>query len=92
MKIYAAMLIVAAGALGGCGYKPLVAPCGMDEGGGPRVPVGREQATPAASEEGPIQTLYYAEPTRPIAPAPFSAIARGDDCGPLRPINSGVLR
>lgn len=89
--LLALLVIGAAGALGGCGYKPLVAPCSMDEGAGPRAPSAREEA-PSAPSEPPVQTLYFAEPERPPAPGPFGSFGAGDDCGPLRPINSGRLR
>ena len=80
-------------ALGGCAYKPLSAPCSMDEGGGPAKSAQIEAAPswPAAPAEHTIQALSYAgaEPARAFGP--FEAGGAGD-CGPLRPINSGTLR
>jgi hypothetical protein len=80
-------------ALGGCAYKPLSAPCSMDEGGGPAKSAQVEAAPtwPAAPAEHTIQALSYAaaEPARAFGP--FESVGAGD-CGPLRPINSGTLR
>ena len=80
-------------ALGGCAYKPLSAPCSMDEGGGPAKSAQVEAAPtlPAAPAEHTIQALSYAgaEPAR--AYVPFESVGAGD-CGPLRPINSETLR
>ena len=84
---------LAALALGGCAYKPLSAPCSMDEGGGPAKSAQVEAAPtwPGAPVEHTIQALSYAgaEPTRTFGP--FESVGAGD-CGPLRPINSETLR
>ncbi len=80
-------------ALGGCAYKPLSAPCSMDEGDGPAKNAQVEAAPtlPAEPAEHTIQALSYvgAEPARAFGP--FES-AGGGDCGPQRPINSGTLR
>lgn len=78
-----------AGALSGCGYKPLEAPCAMSEGG---MPAAAEQSMPepAGPQQNAVQALFYAEPEAARAPAPFSSVA--GDCGPLRPINAERLK
>ncbi len=80
-------------ALAGCAYKPLSAPCSMDEDGGPAKSAQVEAAPslPAEPAEHTIQALSYAgaEPARAFGP--FESVGAGD-CGPLRPINSGTLR
>lgn len=80
-------------ALGGCAYKPLSAPCSMDEDGGPAKSAQVEAAPslPAEPAEHTIQALSYvgAEPARAFGP--FESVG-GGDCGPQRPINSGTLR
>jgi hypothetical protein len=80
-------------ALGGCAYKPLSAPCSMDEGGGPAKSAQIEEAPtlPAAPAEHTIQALSYAAAEPAHAFGPFEAGGAGN-CGPLRPINSGTLR
>ncbi len=91
--VEAAILLFLAGALGGCSYRPLDAPCAMNDAGGPSMLPGRDEA-PAASGGASVQTLYFAEPEteRPVSSGPFAAMPKSDDCGPLRPINSGALR
>lgn len=79
--------------LGGCGYKPLSAPCAMDEGARPAQGVGVEASPrqPLPPTENTIQALSYAGlEVAPVA-GPFIRVAK-DECGPLRPINSGGLR
>jgi hypothetical protein len=78
-----------AGALSGCGYKPLEAPCAMSEGG---MPAAAEQPMPepAGPQQNAVQALFYAEPEAARTPAPFSSVV--DDCGPLRPINAERLK
>jgi len=84
---------LAALALGSCSYKPLNAPCAMEEGGGPAESSKLEipPTMPAAPGDTPIQALSYAgaEPTPAFRP---SQSVRAGDCGPLRPINAGTLR
>ena len=79
--------------LGGCGYKPLGAPCSMEEGGGPAQSANAEAAPtlPAAPAENAVQALSYAGVEAPPVFGPFAS-AREADCGPLRPINVGALR
>ncbi len=94
MKIPFYMVCVLAGlALGGCSYKPLSAPCSMEEGGGPAQSSKIEIAptVPAAPTANAIQALSYAEPESTPAFGPFRSVRAGD-CGPLRPINAGTLR
>ena len=94
MKITFYVAVGLAGlALGGCGYKPLDAPCSMDEGGGPAQSSKLEIAptVPVAPADTPIQALSYAEPAA-VAGARAVPSVRGGDCGPLRPINAGTLR
>ena len=77
-----------AGALSGCGYRPLEAPCAMSEGG---MPAAAEQPMPEPpAPQNAVQALFYAEPEVARAPAPFSFAA--GDCGPLRPINTERLK
>ena len=78
-----------AGALSGCGYKPLEAPCAMSEGG---MPAAAEQPMPepAGPQQNAVQALFFAEPEAARAPAPFNSVA--GDCGPLLPINAGRLK
>jgi hypothetical protein len=77
-----------AGALSGCGYKPLEAPCAMSESG---LPAAAESPMPEpAGPQNAVQALFYAEPEASRAPAPFSSAA--NDCGPLRPINAERLK
>lgn len=91
MKIFRAVVLIGlTSMLTACGYKPLDAPCSMGEGGGPLVMPGREEAPPSGA--GAVQTLFYAEPSKPASYGPFVAGPRPDDCGPLRPINAGALR
>ena len=80
-------------ALGGCSYKPLSAPCSMEEGGGPAQSSKIEIAptVPAALTANAIQALSYAESESTPAFGPFRSVRAGD-CGPLRPINAGTLR
>lgn len=85
-----ALAIAITATVSGCGYKPLEAPCSMGEGGGPLVTPGREE--PAPSGSGAVQTLFFAEPAKPVRYGPFVAAPKTDDCGPLRPINAGALR
>ena len=64
MKIPFYVAIGLAGlALGGCSYKPLSAPCSMEEGGGPAQSSKIEIAptVPAAPTANAIQALSYAE-------------------------------
>jgi hypothetical protein len=77
------------GALSGCGYKPLDAPCAMSEGG---MPAAAEQSMPepAGPQQNAVQALFYTEPEAARAPPPFSSVA--GDCGPLRPINAERLK
>jgi len=84
---------LAALALGSCSYKPLNAPCAMEEGGGPAQSSKLEIAptAPAAPTENPIQALSYAGDEPTPAFGPFRSVRAGD-CGPLRPINAGTLR
>ena len=84
---------LASWALAGCAYKPLSAPCSMDEGGGPAKSAQIEAAAtwPAAPAEHTIQALSYAGAEPAHAFGPFEAGGAGD-CGPQRPINSGTLR
>jgi hypothetical protein len=94
MKINLLAVSVLAGlGLGGCGYRPLGAPCSMEEGGGPAQSANAEAAPtlPAAPAENAVQALSYAEVEAPLVFGPFAS-ARGADCGPLRPINVGALR
>ena len=80
-------------ALGGCSYKPLNAPCAMEEGGGPAQSSKLEIAptVPAAPGDTPVQALSYAGSEPTPAFGPFQSVRTGD-CGPLRPINAGTLR
>ena len=80
-------------ALGGCSYKPLSAPCSMEEGGGPAQSSKIEIAptVPAAPTANAIQALSYAESESTPAFGRFRSVRAGD-CGPLRPINAGTLR
>ena len=80
-------------ALGGCGYKPLDAPCSFAEGGGPAQSSKVEiaPAVPAAPTENAIQALSYAGAQPSPALGPFRSVRAGD-CGPLRSINAGTLR
>ncbi len=80
-------------ALGGCGYKPLDAPCSFAEGGGPAQSSKLEiaPAAPVAPVDAPIQALSYAGAQPSPTFGPFQSV-RGGDCGPLRPINAGTLR
>ncbi len=94
MKItFYALCGLAVLALGGCAYRPLSAPCSMDEGGGPAKSAAVEAAPtlPGAPAEHTIQALSYAGTEPAHAFGPFEAAGAGD-CGPLRPINSGALR
>jgi hypothetical protein len=80
-------------ATGGCSYKPLSAPCSMDEGGGP-AQTARVEAVPAqaaAPAENTVQALSYTGVEAAPAFGPFAS-AREGDCGPLLPINAGTLR
>ncbi|GLI95756.1 hypothetical protein LMG27198_47480 [Methylocystis echinoides] len=79
--------------LGGCGYKPLGAPCSMEEGGGPAQSANTEAAPtlPAAPAENTVQALSYAVVEAPPVFGPFAS-AREADCGPLRPIDAGAMR
>ena len=86
---FIASAVLIAGSLGGCGYKPLDAPCSMNEGGAPTA-VERLAPQPAAPPNA-VQALSYAEPQPKLAPAPFRSDV-ASDCGPLRPINAGRLR
>lgn len=61
--------------LGGCGYKPLMAPCSPDDG----VPPGYD-TTPLAYTSTPRLDL-----TAPFTPALPNRSAK-DACGPLKPI------
>jgi hypothetical protein len=85
--------VLAALALGSCSYKPLNAPCAMEEGGGPAQSSKLEIAptVPAAPGETQIQALSYAGDESTPAFGPFRS-TRAGDCGPLRPINAGTLR
>ena len=92
-KSFFAMGAVASLLLSGCGYKPLNAPCSMGEGGeamrneiAPSTSHQRGQATQSAAP-----ALSYAQAERPPVAGVFASV-RGGDCGPLRPINSGMLR
>ena len=85
---FIASAVLIAGSLGGCGYKPLDAPCSMAEGGTPTA-MERPAIQPAAPPNT-VQALSYAEPDQKLAPAPFRSAPA--DCGPLRPINAGRLR
>jgi predicted small lipoprotein YifL len=87
-RLLLASAALLAGALSGCGYKPLEAPCAMSEGG---MPTAAEQSMPEpAGSQNAVQALFYAEPEAARAPAPFSSAA--GDCGPLRPINAERLK
>jgi hypothetical protein len=88
-RLLLASAALLAGALSGCGYKPLEAPCAMSEGG---MPAAAEQSMPepAGPQQNAVQALFYAEPEAARAPAPFSFAA--GDCGPLRPINAERLK
>lgn len=88
-RLLLASAALLAGALSGCGYKPLEAPCAMSEGG---MPAAAEQSMPepAGPQQNAVQALFYAEPEAARAPAPFSSVA--GDCGPLRPINAERLK
>jgi len=88
-RLLLASTALLAGALSGCGYKPLEAPCAMSEGG---MPAAAEQPTPepAGPQQNAVQALFYAEPEAARAPAPFSSVV--SDCGPLRPINAERLK
>jgi hypothetical protein len=77
-----------AAALSGCGYKPLDAPCSMNEGGTPTAM--ERQAIQPASPQNAVQALSFAEPDQRLTPAPFRL--ENADCGPLRPISTGKLR
>lgn len=79
--------------LGGCGYKPLSAPCAMDAGARPAqaAGIGAPPHQPLPPTENTIQALSYAGVELPPMPGSFVRVAK-DDCGPLRPINSGGLR
>jgi hypothetical protein len=85
---FIASAVLIATSLGGCGYKPLDAPCSMAEGGTPTA-MERPAIQPAAPPNT-VQALSYAEPDQRLAPAPFRSGPA--DCGPLRPINAGRLR
>jgi hypothetical protein len=86
--VFLASAALLAGALSGCGYKPLEAPCAMSEGG---MPAAAEPSMPEpAAPQNAVQALFYAEPEAARAPAPFSFVA--GDCGPLRPINAERLK
>ena len=94
MKINLYVILGLAGlALGGCGYRPLNAPCSMEEGGGPaqNSKVEIAPAVPATPTENAIQALSYADAQPSPALGPFRSIGAGD-CGPLSPINAGTLR
>ena len=94
MKITFYVAVGLAGlALGGCGYKPLDAPCSFAESGGPTQNSKVEIAptVPAPPTENAIQALSYAGAQPSPALGPFQSV-RGGDCGPLRPINAGTLR
>jgi len=82
-------------ALSGCGYKPLNAPCAMDEGARPTQGANVEAAptpTPHAPPgENTVQALSYAGSQPPLIAGPFTRV-RKSDCGPLLPINAGALR
>jgi hypothetical protein len=94
MKITFYVAVGLAGlALGGCGYKPLNAPCSMEDGGGPAQSSKLEIAptAPVAPADAPIQALSYAGAQPSPALGPFQSV-RGGDCGPLRPINARTLR
>ncbi len=86
--LFMASAALLAGALSGCGYKPLEAPCAMSEGG---MPAAAEQPMPepAGPQQNAVQALFYAEPEAARVPAPFSSVV--GDCGPLRPINAERL-
>jgi predicted small lipoprotein YifL len=88
-RLLLASAALLAGALSGCGYKPLEAPCAMSEGG---MPAAAEQPMPepAGQQQSAVQALFYAEPDAGRAPAPFSSVV--GDCGPLRPINAERLK
>jgi len=88
-RLLLASAALLAGALSGCGYKPLEAPCAMSEGG---MPAAAEQPMPepAGQQQNAVQALFYAEPEVARAPAPFSSVL--GDCGPLRPINAERLK
>ena len=88
-RLLLASAALLAGALSGCGYKPLEAPCAMSEGG---MPAAAEQSMPepAGPQQNAVQALFYAEPEAARAPAPFSSVV--GDCGPLRPINAERLK
>jgi hypothetical protein len=87
--LFIASAALLAGALSGCGYKPLEAPCAMSEGG---MPAAAEQPMPepAGPQQNAVQALFYAEPEAARAPAPLSSVV--GDCGPLRPINAERLK
>jgi hypothetical protein len=88
-RLLLASAALLAGALSGCGYKPLEAPCAMSEGG---MPAAAEQPMPepAGPQQNAVQALFYPELEAARAPAPFSSAA--GDCGPLRPINAERLK
>ena len=62
--------------LGGCGYKPLMAPCSPDDG----VPPGYD-TTPLAYASKPRLDL-----AAPFTPALPKQSAGKDACGPMKPI------
>ncbi len=86
--LFMASAALLAGALSGCGYKPLEAPCAMSEGGMPAAE--QPMPEPAGPQQNAVQALFYAEPEGARAPAPFSSVV--GDCGPLRPINAERLK
>lgn len=92
LKTLAAVVVIA-GTVGGCGYKPLDAPCAMSEGGGPSAARQWERQSTAAEvpQQAAVQALSYADARPRFVPAPFR-FDTADDCGPLRPINAGTLR
>ena len=93
MKIlFYVVCALAALAIGSCSYRPLNAPCAMEEDGGPAQSSKLEIApTVGAPGDTPVQALSYAGAEPTPAFGPFRSVRAGD-CGPLRPINAGTLR
>lgn len=47
-----------------------------------------EQLAKCSADENPVPALGYETQRRPTAPEQALAEAIGDDCGPMRPVNS----
>jgi hypothetical protein len=74
----AALAMVLALSLGGCGYRELKAPCGPEEGAPPALSYAPVPAIAATGS--PLDQMSAGS-------GAMGAISVADPCGPLRPIN-----